>query len=336
MVIRTCDHCEYSTPCKSSYDDHMKSKRHQERVENGSEELRIYFECTNCKKKYNSKFGLYRHKKTCKKVEETPPISIFDDTVIRQKLEEISIELQTPMSNKLINIILDKTKLIENLHTKIGDVVIPNYMNTPTSKFVYNEYNIEYKTEERMIHGVQLCEACNVNILDWYSSENLKSEDPWLNMNMAFRLASWISPNLLLELAKWNQSVSETSVKEKDLRIKLLEDMYVNKQPRKDYPDNPVVYMLTTEDNKNKRIYIIGKTINLKNRLSSYNKTAEHEVVYYKECKDEESMTLSEGMILKKLRMYREKANRDRFILPDEKEITDFVNVIDDCVQFFE
>lgn len=357
MVIRTCDHCEYSTSCKSSYDDHMKSKRHQERVENGSEELRIYFECKNCKKEYNSKYGLNRHNKTCKKVEESPPISIFDDTVIRQRVEEIRTELQTPISNKLISMILDKTKLIEELHTKIGDVVIPYQMNTSTSKFEYNGFSIEYKTEERMIHGIQLCEACNVNILDWYSSENIQSDDPnfsgdgvagevcneevesplpWLNMNLAFELACWISPNLLLELAKWSQSVSDTTTKEKDLRIKLLEDMYVNKQTRKDFLEKPVVYMLTTEDNKNKRTYIIGKSINLKNRLSSYNKTAEHEVVYYRECKDEETMSLSENMILKKLRMYREKANRDRFILPDEKEITDFVDVIDTCVQFFE
>lgn len=336
MVIRTCECCEYTTNYKCAYDYHMKSKRHQERVENGSEELRIYFECKNCKKEYETKSGLYRHNKYCIKVEESPPISIFDDTVIRQRVEEIRTELQTPMSNKLINMILDKTKLIEELHTKIGDVVIPNQMNTSTSKFEYNGFSIEYKTEERMIHGIQLCEACNVNILDWYSSKNIQYENPWLNMNQSFELAGWISPNLLLELAKWSQSVSDTTAKEKDFRIKLLEDMYVNKQPRKDFLEKPVVYMLTTEDNKNKRTYIIGKSINLKNRLSSYNKTAEHEVVYYRECKDEETMSLSENMILKKLRMYREKANRDRFILPDEKEITDFVDVIDTCVQFFE
>jgi hypothetical protein len=305
------------------------------RVVNGKKEQRIYFECKNCKKKYSSKYGLNRHNIACKKV-ETQPISVFDDTSIRQRMEEISMELQTPMSNKLISMIVDKTKLIEDMQTKMGDVAVQPRMNTPTSNFVYNGYNIEYKTEERMIHGVQLCEASNVNILDWYSSENIQSEDPWLNMNLALKLASWISPTLLLELSQWCQSVLETAVKEKDLRIKLLEDMYVNKQPRKDYPDKPLVYMLTTEDNKNKRTYIIGKTINLKSRLSVYNKTAEHEVVYYKVCKDTETMTLSEGMILKKLKMFKEKANRDRFILPDEKEITYFMNTIDICVQFFE
>ena len=33
-------------------------------------------------------------------------------------------------------------------------------------------------------------------------------------------------------------------------------------------------------------------------------------------------MNLIEGMILKKLDNYREKANRDRFILPQEKDIS--------------
>ena len=357
MVIRTCDCCDYSTNSKCSYEYHMNSNRHQERVVNGKKEQLIFLECKNCKKKYESKSGLYRHNKACKKVEETRQIIVFDDTVIRQRVEEISMELQTPMSNKLISMIVDKTKLIEDMQTKMGDVAVQPIMNTSTSKFEYNGFNIEYKTEERMIHGIQLCEACNVNILDWYSSENIQPDDPnfsgdgvafevsseeaesplpWLNMNPALRLASWISPKLLLELSQWSQSVSETTVKKKDLRIKLLEDMYVNKQSRKYFSDKPVVYMLTTEDNKNKRTYIIGKTINLKSRLSVYNKTAEHEVVYYRECKDEETMSLSENMILKKLRIYREKANRDRFILPEEKEITDFVNVIDTCVQFFE
>jgi hypothetical protein len=71
--------------------------------------------------------------------------------------------------------------------------------------------------------------------------------------------------------------------------------------------------MLTTEDNRN---YIIGKTVNLTQRLSNNNKSNEHEVIYYKECNDEEDMTIIESIILNKLKKYQEKANRDRFILP--------------------
>lgn len=82
-------------------------------------------------------------------------------------------------------------------------------------------------------------------------------------------------------------------------------------------------------------MYIVGKAQNLKNRLSSYNKTCKHEVVYYKKCKDEATMNISESMVLNKLNNYREKANRDRFILPKDKDINFFINIVDSCVNFF-
>jgi hypothetical protein len=92
--------------------------------------------------------------------------------------------------------------------------------------------------------------------------------------------------------------------------------------------------MLTTEDHKKKRIYIIGKAIKLKNRLSSYNKTAEHEIVYYKSCNNEETTNVAELAVLAKLKMFKEKANRDRFILPPNKEIKYFINIIDKTIKF--
>ena len=93
--------------------------------------------------------------------------------------------------------------------------------------------------------------------------------------------------------------------------------------------------MLTTEDNKKKRNYIIGKTVNLTQRLSNYNKSNEHEVIYYKECNNEDDMTIIELTILNKLKKYQEKANRDRFILPIENDISLFTNIIDNCIHNF-
>ena len=114
-----------------------------------------------------------------------------------------------------------------------------------------------------------------------------------------------------------------------------LEDLCIKKQQRKDYPEKNVIYILTTEDNKKKRIYIIGKAQELKNRLSTYNKTSEHEVIYYKECKSKEVMNTVEQMVINKLQDYKEKANRDRFILPLEKDITFFTDTIDKSINFF-
>ncbi len=39
--------------------------------------------------------------------------------------------------------------------------------------------------------------------------------------------------------------------------------------------------------------------------------------------------------VLLKLNKYREIANKDRFILPIENEITLFIDVIDQCINFF-
>jgi len=127
----------------------------------------------------------------------------------------------------------------------------------------------------------------------------------------------------------------EKEIKLKDQKIQLLQDICLKKQQRKEYPEKNVIYVLTTEDNKKKRTYIIGKARKLKIRLSSYNKTAEHKVVYYKECKNEEQMNIIENMVLNKLEEYREKANRDRFILPLEKEISFFTEIIEKSINFF-
>ena len=123
-------------------------------------------------------------------------------------------------------------------------------------------------------------------------------------------------------------------MKIKDRKIKILEDTYLRKHKRIDYEKN-VIYILTTEENKKNRIYIIGKAVNLTNRLSSYNKTAEHEVIHYKECLNEDVMTTIENMVLIKLTNYREIANRDRFVLPLEKDINFFINIVNDCIKFF-
>lgn len=102
---------------------------------------------------------------------------------------------------------------------------------------------------------------------------------------------------------------------------------------RDKYPPN-VIYILTTNDMSSKGEYIFGKTKCLTNRLSTYNKTCDHIVVYYKEC-ELEYMDLIEKTVFKKLDAYRPDKNRERFVLPDDESIDLFKNVIDECVKFF-
>ena len=128
----------------------------------------------------------------------------------------------------------------------------------------------------------------------------------------------------------------EDENKEKDLQIKSLEDKIIDKQKRVRYKDKNCVYILTTDFHLKNRTYIIGESVDLTHRLSAYNKTSEHTVVYTKGCKCIEHMHVVEKMVLYKLDKYREKANRDRFILPDDKDISFFINVVNNAISWFD
>lgn len=120
--------------------------------------------------------------------------------------------------------------------------------------------------------------------------------------------------------------VSEDKVRSIERRIRPTRDQY----PGKNY-----VYILTTPAQQEKRVYIFGKTVNLTNRLSTYNKSDEHTVVYHRECKTEAIMSGAETAIFSKLAGCRAMKNRERFILPEGKDIDYFISVVDDCVAFF-
>ena len=122
--------------------------------------------------------------------------------------------------------------------------------------------------------------------------------------------------------------------KNKQLKIQLMTKKYVKKQPRAQYEDKNVIYILTTANMKKERRYILGKATNLTSRLSVYNKSDEHEVIYYQECLNEEKMGVVETLVFCKLNDYREQANRERFFLPEGEKLDLFIDTIKECIKF--
>ena len=125
----------------------------------------------------------------------------------------------------------------------------------------------------------------------------------WLHHDLAIQLAQWINPNFALQVSKWIRTLfskgkvnfklikkQEEKINRSTKKIKELEIMVLKKQKREIYTDSNVIYMLTTQDHKKRNIYIIGKATNLTERLSTYNKTCDHEVVFFKSCENEENM----------------------------------------------
>jgi chromosome segregation ATPase len=106
------------------------------------------------------------------------------------------------------------------------------------------------------------------------------------------------------------------------------------KQRRQQIKEPNVIYILSTELLEKERRYIFGKSKNLTARLSTYNKSDEHKVIYYQPCGTESNMDIIEKLVLNKLERYREIENRDRFILPEDKEIEFFIDIIKKSISF--
>ena len=62
-----CEKCHYGTSKKSSYDDHLISKKHNKSTPSNNilPKFCSDFICQTCNKKYKDNSGLWRHKKKC-------------------------------------------------------------------------------------------------------------------------------------------------------------------------------------------------------------------------------------------------------------------------------
>ena len=195
--------------------------------------------------------------------------------------------------------------------------------------------------------SAQICADSLIKYNTAYGSER----STWVHPQVAINIAQWISPAFDLKVSGWVYEIMMTGKvditnttsykklqeenKNHKLRIQYLTKKYVKSQPRTQYKERNVVYILTTERMKKDRVYILGKANNLTHRLSTYNKSDEHEVVYYQSCGDEENMSCVETMVFQYLKEYREQANRERFNLPEKEHIELFKNIINKSVEFF-
>ena len=137
--------------------------------------------------------------------------------------------------------------------------------------------------------------------------------------------------NVIDEIYNWFENIENVVIENKK-EIESKEDELPKKRQK---IDKNRVYLLTSEIHLKKRIYIIGKSKNLNSRLTAYNKGFEHTVVYNRKCNNINQMGLIEQMILYKLDSFRERMNRDRFILPEDKDVSFFTNIFDTAVNWF-
>jgi len=357
-----CNFCSKKFTSRFNLNEHFTTCKKKQ-----NEEIEI-----KLKNEYTSQIDVLKEKIII--LESNYQIKIEEKDKIIQKLEKklekfenavISNKHSTFDENK------DNHNIPIPLSEKITSVVIEEIDNDlEYSNISLNNVVISSRPIDHYVNATQLCQAGGKFFKDWFRLEstkelinelasdgkilpsglvetkrggNNKSEQgSWIHPDLSIQLAQWISPKFAIQVSKWIRTlfgegsveIDRSLLREKDHRIKQLESVCLSKQRRVEYPERNVIYMLTTDDHILRRTYIIGKAKNLTNRLGTYNKTCDHRVIHYRECKNEDDMTTAETIILNKLKDYREQANRDRFILPEDKEVSFFTNIIDQCIEF--
>ena len=275
--------------------------------------------CEYCNKNFNSKSNLTRHQKTTKSciLIQKEKFNIGGENILTYSCkycnknftskQGLNSHLGICSSKQGNDIFQQKYKLLTEKHNKI----------------IYEKEKIisELKQEENKI------------------IKRLRNEILILKTNLVQENNNHEKYNILLhscisELQGKLQEIAIMSLEQKNEVITNMVKKYVKKQPRKQFDCSNVIYILTTPSLKKDNRYVLGKAKNLTNRLSTYNKTDEHEVIFYQDCGDEDTMNTLEPMVFNKLKDFREQANRERFILPKDKTVQYFINKIKTCFDF--
>ena len=274
--------------------------------------------------------------------------SRFEENIIIEidEDEDISDENKDEEEYKLLPLELGQGYTIEH-RDEDGFINVTNLCKAGNKKF--NDWFRLDKTKAFLQVLSATAGITAVNLLKYNTGGN-GERHTWAHPQVAINIAQWISPRFDVKVSAWVYEVMMTGKvdisntksyrqlqsenKDHKLKIQHLTKKYVKRQPRIDYKERNVVYILTTSNMKKERRYILGKAENLTNRLSVYNKSDEHEVIYYEECPDEEKMNIVETMVFNKLKEYREQANRERFILPKDKNIEYFKETIKKVIEF--
>ena len=177
----------------------------------------------------------------------------------------------------------------------------------------------------------------------------------WVHPQVAINIAQWISPEFDVLVSKWvyeimltgkvdireNKTTQELDQMNKENkllknRVKLLESKVLQKQPRESFENGKnVIYIVTTEYKEAQGHYKIGKTKDLKERMSVYNTSDKHEVIYYTNCKTKKKMDILEQLIHDKLEDKRiadasaPEPNKEWFL--SEEDAEDFIKTIEEC-----
>lgn len=187
-----CKKCDYSTSKKSSWNKHLKTKKHCDEkpgiIYQNIPKLpkTKKFECNYCEKSYSHRPALYRHRKICKKYIEKQLFEKFQQKQYQKYEKEKKEEKEkeevknlkseiTELKSIMKDMILSQKDIMDSQIDRDKAIVkLAETKAISTSQTVYNNCN-----NRNMTINVFLNEQCKdaLNLTDWVQNIKVTLED---------------------------------------------------------------------------------------------------------------------------------------------------------------
>jgi hypothetical protein len=159
-----CECCDYGTSKKSSYDDHLLSAKHQKETKGNKMDTSVNailpnLVCEKCQKNFNSRSGLWKHKKNCNIIVTDSNAESFDKDQLILMLIKQNADLIKETSGF-------KTAMMENQNTMLK--VIENGTHNTTNSH-NKSFNLQFFLNET-------CKDA-MNIMDFVNSLKIELSD---------------------------------------------------------------------------------------------------------------------------------------------------------------
>jgi hypothetical protein len=172
-----CEHCDYSTSRKSSYDKHLTTSVHVRNATGDKKETKsckkmqescTTFTCENCGKEYKHRQGLWKHKKTCEENHNTNNTPNKDEIygLIKYLITENN-EIKTLMVEQ-------QTKMLEqqNIVLEIVKNGTMNHSNNTTHTNSHNKtFNLNFFLNETCKNAMNIEEFVDQIVLNLHDLE---------------------------------------------------------------------------------------------------------------------------------------------------------------------